>query len=438
MTGSEKLLFDKLYTVLKNVEEMKILLFQELKRDDKLNALFKNHITSLNKLFEILLGTEEDHKLYKESLELAESYVNLLKKDFNISHIQRSDLYESSNLPEEIDILYDRIFIDEEVTTKDLADIEFYIKKYKDNPFIIGLKAHILSILESPDNALSFIDDYLEIFKESSWLWFMRGFHLPISESEQKFMSYENAMKYISDNITINKHLITMSWSHDYYDMNQLENALDKISESINYNLSCYLAWSIKAFILNDMNKIVEAIGCIENSIVINDKYSESWLIKGDILHNLGEKFYDETLTCYDKAISFNPEIPDSYYNKALILMKMNKYDEAIKLFNIFLKLEPKEPCAWCNIGICLNNIHKYEEAFEAFNTASQMDLDKTIVKNCSHLFICKAINLVALDKVAEAIEIAEIAVKRNPKDEFSKKWLKDILEEEKTRASES
>ncbi len=50
---------------------------------------------------------------------------------------------------------------------------------------------------------------------------------------------------------------------------------------------------------------------------------------------------YDTAIDCFNKAISYNPELTDAYYNIAAIYIEQKKYDEAYNIYLKIIKINP-------------------------------------------------------------------------------------------------
>ena len=61
-----------------------------------------------------------------------------------------------------------------------------------------------------------------------------------------------------------------------------------------------------------------------------------------------GKEFFDkgnylEAMGCYEQAILINPNDPDLWNSKGLVLRTMGRYDEAIDCFNKSLQIDPRD-----------------------------------------------------------------------------------------------
>jgi tetratricopeptide (TPR) repeat protein len=111
-----------------------------------------------------------------------------------------------------------------------------------------------------------------------------------------------------------------------------------------------------------------------ENFVVEKDKQTEQKVILEELIRQ-GEKEanrhnFDESLKCFDKAISIDPTYDYSYGDKALILSKIGKIDESLLFFSKALELNPKNSITWYNTGLTYFSLKKLDDAIKCFDKA--------------------------------------------------------------------
>ena len=67
-----------------------------------------------------------------------------------------------------------------------------------------------------------------------------------------------------------------------------------------------------------------------------------------EILCQKGKKFFEngeylEAMQCYEQAILLNPNDPDLWNSKGLVLRTLGRYNEAIECFNKSLQIDPRD-----------------------------------------------------------------------------------------------
>ena len=59
----------------------------------------------------------------------------------------------------------------------------------------------------------------------------------------------------------------------------------------------------------------------------------------------------ENAINCYDKSIELNPVESSLYYDKALMLIKLEKFKEAIPVLEKVIELDPKNHSASGELG---------------------------------------------------------------------------------------
>jgi len=73
---------------------------------------------------------------------------------------------------------------------------------------------------------------------------------------------------------------------------------------------------------------------------------------------------------CFRKALEILPEDPVICYNLALELMIDESWQEALSLLNQSVSGEPDNPDYWCERGIVLYRLERYDDAEESYDLA--------------------------------------------------------------------
>jgi tetratricopeptide (TPR) repeat protein len=72
-----------------------------------------------------------------------------------------------------------------------------------------------------------------------------------------------------------------------------------------------------------------------QRALEINPEYTRAWNNTGVVLEQLSRSL--EALDCYDQAIDLG-QLPDAYFNSALLLEKMGKLEAALERFGLYLE----------------------------------------------------------------------------------------------------
>ncbi len=127
---------------------------------------------------------------------------------------------------------------------------------------------------------------------------------------------------------------------------------------------------------------------------------------------------------CFRKALAILPENPLISYNLALELIYEESWLEALSLLNQAVNGEPQNPDYWCERGVVLYNLERYKEAEESYDLALTYGAESSRIWNA----------LGVLRFTAKAYEDAQLFFRRaieldreNPDAWFN---LADTLEE--------
>ena len=104
---------------------------------------------------------------------------------------------------------------------------------------------------------------------------------------------------------------------------------------------------------------------------------------QADELNEAGLRFYregklEEAIEAYEKGIKIDPNYSLLYYNRGLVLVKMNKQDKAIDDFKTFIMQKPESHDGYIKLGRTLLEQNRYDEAVAAFSDG---------LKNCKKEF---------------------------------------------------
>jgi tetratricopeptide (TPR) repeat protein/predicted amidohydrolase len=132
------------------------------------------------------------------------------------------------------------------------------------------------------------------------------------------------------------------------------------------------LAWVGKGAVLGKLGRHEEELSCYEEALSIDPQDAKTWYNKGVVLGNLGR--HEEELSCYNEALRIDPEYADAWANRGVALGSLKRYEEALSCFDKTLRIDPKYAKAWYNKGAALGSLGRYEEALSCYNEALRID----------------------------------------------------------------
>ncbi len=153
-------------------------------------------------------------------------------------------------------------------------------------------------------------------------------------ESIRKALTKNNSRMY---NILIILILISLTSLAGYlvYDIlsNRAVGAFDGSSFGLQGKGSIAVidGWQEKGMKLLEQGKYNESIVCFDKAISDNSTNANAWRYKGNALYALGN--YDNSIKCFDKALLLNSSDGEALYNKGRSLFALKRFDDARAAF---------------------------------------------------------------------------------------------------------
>lgn len=423
---------DKISRLLKSIEEIKAIITPLIEHDENALIILNKHEEALNFLLEDSIGNIEDHKYFKNKLELLQIKID----DVAQILIEKENIYESvdetSASDDEINEyreIYKKTKLNN-ITDDDLSKINEFIVKYPTNPFLLGIKSRILYILDRKEESIDYINDSIEKFSDNDWLLFIKSNLLnPDTQSGEIIELLNRCLSILSMDNKNNRHIVLHHRALIYANSGNLEQSLKDINQSIMLISDCPTSWSLKSFLEYKLDKISDSMGSIEKALELNNDFSFNWNMKGVILLSLGEKYYEDSITSFNKAIELDNENIYAHYNKTTVLSFLDKYTEALESINNFISIVDDNPCAYCKKAVILNHLDRNEEAESFINKAISIDSSKKIDKDCLQIFVNAAIISMRNNNYTKAKDIIEDVLKKDTNNEAANELLEQINE---------
>lgn len=189
--------------------------------------------------------------------------------------------------------------------------------------------------------------------------------------------------------------------SKAFLENSDLENALAKAEEAIQWNKEEPSAYAIRGFIKltkNELNQAKEdlsyAVSKIHEIDDEMDKYSV-YVQMGNLLYFQGN--YEESLTYYNKALAINEEVSDLYNTIGLVYAAKGNYEAAIKEYFKALEQDDGNYYAYGNVAKAYLMLGDPQRALTEINTAFHL------YAKVPEFYIIKGKSLIALERFEEA-----------------------------------
>jgi tetratricopeptide (TPR) repeat protein len=162
-----------------------------------------------------------------------------------------------------------------------------------------------------------------------------------------------------------------------------------------------YIAKSYTKLAKLKLRKYDDVVYKCEEAIKINRNYSPAWNYKGYAFYKLGKQFeenseeasnyYNKALECYEITIDQDPNYANAWFNKGVVLDKLNFPEKAIECYNnaigidstsasswfvkagIPIEMESSYASLWEMKGSAYYKLEKYEEAINCYDEALKL-----------------------------------------------------------------
>ena len=104
---------------------------------------------------------------------------------------------------------------------------------------------------------------------------------------------------------------------------------------------------------------------------LVGTNYSRDWVNVGDVYQMKND--FTNALSCYEKALSIEPDFPKANQAIAVTLTKMGRHDEAKKYYERVLTLDPHNALAYNNLGLLADRAGELTIAKDYFLKALEL-----------------------------------------------------------------
>lgn len=120
------------------------------------------------------------------------------------------------------------------------------------------------------------------------------------------------------------------------------------------------------ALVLTGLNQLDEATTCYQTALSLQPDYADAYNNLGAIFDRRGQK--DKAVACYQKALSIKPTYADALYNLGCVFKDLKRLDEAAAYFQQTVALKPDYTNAYNNLAIVLRDQGKLDEAVACYD----------------------------------------------------------------------
>lgn len=374
---------------------------------------------------------------------------------------------------EEYETLIDYYVENDDVKKAELI-LKNAIEQHPDSFSLLLKKAQVFVYSDQPEKALKLLNKLEKIEPENSDVFFAKGaiysqlqhsekaieeYKKAISGSEaldevylnialeyEQLKNYTKSIEYYTKALDLNpdNELALYELSYCYEQADQVKESLRFFTEFLDNHPYNRTAWSVLGSAYNSDNQIDKAIESFDFAIAIDERDPSAYYQKATVYY--ANKMYNKAIEIYQEILDLKLEyfLATPYFFLGECYEKMEDYEAALINYNLSLKIDDKNPDAWVGRGICHFELRKINEALldvkkgislsETDNVSDyklilaemlykenlegDLELYKEIIDqhpDNTDAWLDYSDALRDRDKLDEAIEILEIAVKSYP-----------------------
>jgi tetratricopeptide (TPR) repeat protein/O-antigen ligase len=170
---------------------------------------------------------------------------------------------------------------------------------------------------------------------------------------------------------------------------------------------------------------IKAAVDAADRAITLNPTNYVNYLEKAKILGVLAltkvDKAHETAIDLYQKVVTLSPNNPIVFYQAGLLEMNLGNKELALKFFGAAIQMKADYTDAIAMLGSVLYESKSYENALAAFNRVIELN------PNYQNIHYFKALSLVGLERITDAIAELELAAKANPTETIISKYLNEL-----------
>jgi tetratricopeptide (TPR) repeat protein len=194
----------------------------------------------------------------------------------------------------------------------------------------------------------------------------------------------KSEQKSLESNITNNSaaydtYLKARYYSQDIHSEKNSRIAVELLENAIKLDSSFAAAYAALSTVQSNMywsyfehtdENLEQAKANAQKALLINSDLAEAHVAMGDYYYH-GILDYESALHEYEKAISLNPNLVDSYNGIAFVLRRQGKMRKTIEYLEKTFELDPRDYITVLSIGETYNLLREYEKSIPYFDKAN-------------------------------------------------------------------
>lgn len=177
--------------------------------------------------------------------------------------------------------------------------------------------------------------------------------------------------------------------------------------KSLAANKDFYPALHLMGLIRLQQQRTAEALAYIERALSFQPNAPETLANYGIALESVGR--YAEALAALDRVVKLSSNDSHAWSNRGALLSKLQRNEAALADFNRAVAIDPHHADAWMNRGLTLMTMRRPEEALESYDRVLQLWPDHTEARNS------RGLALQALGRAGDALAEFDRVVQQRP-----------------------
>lgn len=277
---------------------------------------------------------------------------------------------------------------------------------------ILHEKGLILHAMEKNDEAIAAFNLAKECNPEYSYPWVIKGEYLyGQRDYKESLTCFELAAKESPKDPEV-----WLGKGKTHIRLGQAGEALHCFRKVLKYDPSSIEARIYIAYAKRAKHLFAEAISVLEEAISLDEENEtikqdlvKTWLERGKIALYKAHK-YDDAFHCFEEVLLLDPENPEAWFNRGVLLKRQGNYKEAENSFRHLLRLTSKNAAAWFELATIFDKMEEFGKAASCYRKVTLCDP--------THLdaWLEAGSHLMKLGKNREAIISFEGAIRCDPK----------------------
>tara|TARA_B110000003_G_scaffold246966_1_gene257794 strand:+ start:811 stop:2166 length:1356 start_codon:yes stop_codon:yes gene_type:complete len=303
-------------------------------------------------------------------------------------YINVGDFKQALNL---LDSLDNRLGIS---LVRDKIRAEVYNLTGDEDKRIIHLNSRLLESPQTPQNFLNLIVAYSNINKKEK--------------------AFETAQAFLLKHPK--SHLVHVALYKFYLDSEDFDKAIVSIKIVTTSNV---VKSVIKLKVLNDFMQFVSRFPQYQSELIdVLNAFDQKTISRSDLLlanYYYNRKDYAKAVSCYEKALEFDPNNFNIIRNLALLYLETNEFDTASKFTNKQIDVYPSQPILYLVNGKAKRQLNKLEKATDYLMMGLDYVIDNSELQRDFYRELSIAFRLRGNIKESEAFTIKAVKLEKTP-----------------------